>query len=72
MAETSEPRVAMVNVSARYAVLESGETFSLTNLFDEFGEETTEGAEAVSVVGQMPDGRWIAIHLDAMQPAKVN
>lgn len=53
--------VMAINVAARSFILEDGSLCTIENPLDSEGEETDQVDQAVFVVGQIPDGRWVCI-----------
>jgi hypothetical protein len=60
---TGEVTIVAVSVGRRIAILDDDTVFTLTNLYDDDGDETEDADDAASAVGQLPDGRWVAFPL---------
>jgi hypothetical protein len=52
--------------------LVSGQIVRLTNLIDVDGDETDFVDQAVSGVGPLADGQWVAVRLDAAPKEKID
>jgi hypothetical protein len=61
-----------VNRSKGFVLLDDGTVVQLDQMFDIFGDETDDAAEAVSATASLPDGRWMAIDLVAFDPIAVH
>lgn len=64
--------VIAVSVRQRLAVLDDGETFPLVTLLDDEGDATDDPDEAVVVVGQLADARWVTIDMREFIDAGLN
>jgi len=67
-----EVKIIAVSIEHRQAVLDDGEIFELTDLFDAFGDRTDSPDDAVYVVGQMANGLWCTIDMSEFDDAPLN
>lgn len=66
------PEVVAISRDRHEVVLATGEIVEMTDWYDEDGDETDNPDEALSMVGQMKDGRWLAIEIIAFEPATLH
>lgn len=67
-AEPGEVTIAMIHLGNRYAALDDGTVFTITNLLDSDGDETDDEDDAVAAVGQLPNGLWVSFDLRDFGP----
>ena len=62
--------ISAVNVSERIAVTEDGQHLPITNLMDEWGDETEDSGKAVfCVAGPDRHGMWVSVDLAVFKRA---
>lgn len=64
--------IVAVSRSRRVAITDDGRECSLTNLFDDFGDEIDDVTRAVAAVCQLPDGQWASIDLTQFEAVAVH
>lgn len=61
-----------VNVLARAALTNDDRLCTITNMFDDRGEETNDPTEAVAAVAQLDDETWFSIDLRQFDKVQAN
>lgn len=65
--------IIWANFNKRQAVTESGETLTVTQMFDEYGDETDDPAECVVFVcGPTSQGLWLTDEMKNFEPGGFN
>lgn len=56
----------MININD--TIILAGTQYTVTNLFDGDGDDTTDPELATALVAQSEDGTWLSIAIDDLQP----
>jgi hypothetical protein len=64
--------VVAVNRGQRFVLTDRGDVCPITNMFDAFGDETDDPAEAVTAVAELDADHWLAIDLTQFETVAVN
>lgn len=61
--------IICTNLEKRLAVTESGETLTITNMFDEYGDETDDPDVCIAFVcGPTSQGLWLTDEMKNFEP----
>jgi len=64
--------VVAVNRALGFVLTDDGDVCPITNMFDAFGDETDDPAEAVAAVAELDADHWLAIDLTQFETVRVN